>query len=72
MVYDRERSFRLYLNKELNPDVFPRLQKLITERGVWGLKGYFQAIGSHEARGGSGKTVKVEINIENILPRQDW
>ena len=72
MVYDRERSFRLYLNKELNPDVFPRLQKLITERGVWGLKGYFQAIKSPAESGTSDNTVKVEIDIENILPRQDW
>ena len=71
MVYDRERSFRLYLNKELNPDVFPRLQKLITERGVWGLKGYFQAIKSAEESGQPG-TVKLEIDIENILPRQNW
>ena len=71
MVYDRERSFRLYLNKELNPDVFPRLQKLITERGVWGLKGYFQAIKSPEESGQPG-TVKLEIDIENILPRQNW
>ena len=72
MVYDRERSFSFNLQKELNPEVYPRLHKIITERGVWGLKGYFQAIRSHEDRGGSGKTVKVDINIENILPRQDW
>ena len=72
MVYDRERSFRLYLHKELNPDVFPRLQKLITERGFMGLKGYFQAIKSPEESGQTDKTVKVEINIDNMLPRQDW
>ena len=73
MVYDRERSFSFNLQKELNPEVYPRLHKIITERGVWGLKGYFQAIRSPEEEGvESGKTVKVEINIENILPRQDW
>ena len=72
MVYDRERSFSFNLQKELNPEVYPRLQKIITERGVWGLKGYFQAIKSPAESGTSDKTVKVEIDIENILPRQDW
>ena len=72
MVYDRERSFSFFLQKEFNPEVYPRLERMITERGVWGLKGYFQAIRSHEESGGSDKTVKVEINIENLLPRQDW
>ena len=72
MVYDQERRFYFYLRKEFNPEVYPRLEKLITERGVWGLKGYFQAIRSPEESGQTGKTVKVEINIENILPRQDW
>ena len=76
MVYDRERSFSFNLQKELNPEVYPRLHKIITERGVWGLKGYFQAIRSPEERGqtegGRQTDVKVEINIENILPRQDW
>ena len=71
MVYDQERSFSMFLLKELNPEVYPRLEKMITERGVWGLKGYFQAIRSSES-GGSDKTVMVEIDIENILPRQDW
>merc|ERR1711990_379437 len=70
MVYDRERSFSFFLQKEFNPEVYPRLERMITERGVWGLKGYFQAIRSPEEAGvESGKTVKVEINIENILPR---
>ena len=72
MVYDRERSFSFNLQKELNPEVYPRLQKIITERGVWGLKGYFQAIKSPAESGTSDNTVKVEIDIENILPRQDW
>ena len=72
MVYDQERSFYLYLRKEFNPEVYPRLERLITERGVWGLKGYFQAIRSPEESEQTDKTVKVEINIENILPRQDW
>ena len=72
MVYDRERSFSFNLQKELNPEVYPRLHKIITERGVWGLKGYFQAIKSPAESGTSDNTVKVEIDIENILPRQDW
>ena len=61
----------MFLLKELNPEVYPRLEKMITERGVWGLKGYFQAIRSEES-GESDKDVRVEIDIENILPRQDW
>ena len=72
MVYDRERSFSFNLQKELNPEVYPRLHKIITERGVWGLKGYFQAIKSPAESGTPDKTVKAEIDIENILPRQDW
>ena len=70
MVYDQERSFSFFLLKAYNPEVYPRLEKMITERGVWGLKGYFQAIRSTEDSGQD--EVKVEINIENILPRQDW
>ena len=72
MVYDQERSFSFFLLKAYNPEVYPRLEKMITERGVWGLKGYFQAIRAPEESGQTDKTVKVEINIENILPRQDW
>ena len=71
MVYDEEPTFHSMLTKELNPEVYSRLQKLITEKGFKGLKGYFKAIKSPEESGQPG-TVKMEIDIENILPRQNW
>ena len=71
MVYDQQRSFSFRLSQKSNPEAYPRLEKMITERGVWGLKGYFQAIRSEES-GESDTAVRVEIDIENILPRQDW
>ena len=78
MIYDKERTFSFLLKKEFNKAVFSKLERIIIERGVEGLKGFFHAIvppaptsvGEQEVN--HGGLVKVEINLENILPRQAW
>ena len=78
MIYDKERTFSFLLKKEFNKAVFPKLERRIMEQGVEGLKGFFHAIvppsqtsvGKQEVN--HEGLVKVEINLENILPRQAW
>ena len=61
--------------KEFNEAVHPRLEKIIIEKGVDGLKGFFHAIKvslATEKKGNSKRLAKMEINIENILMREAW
>ena len=75
VIYDKDHSFLFVLKKELNETVHPRLEKIIIEKGVDGLKGFFHAIivpSAIEKKETSKSLVKMEINIENILPREAW
>ena len=73
MIYDKERTFSFLLKKEFNKAVFPELERIIMERGVEGLKGFFHAIVPPASTSANQDgLVKVEINLENILPRQTW
>ena len=75
VIYDKDHSFLFVLKKELNEAVHPRLEKIIIEKGVDGLKGFFHAIivpSAIEKKETSKSLVKMEINIENILPREAW
>ena len=71
MIYDKDRTFSFLLKKEFNKAVFPKLERRIMEQGVEGLKGFFHAIVPPSPTATDG-LVKVEINLENILPRQGW
>ena len=75
VIYDKDRSFTFILLKEFNEAVHPRLEKIIIEKGVDGLKGFFHAIKvslATEKKGNSKRLAKMEINIENILMREAW
>ena len=73
MIYDKERTFSFLLKKEFNKAAFPKLERIIMERGVEGLKGFFHAIVPPASTSANQDgLVKVEINLENILPRQTW
>ena len=75
VIYDKDRSFTFRLKKEFNQAVHPRLEKMIREKGVDGVKGYFHAIkvpSANAKKENSKMLVKMEINIENILPREAW
>ena len=72
-IYDKDHSFTFVLMKEFNEAVHPRLEKMIIEKGVDGVKGFFHAIKVQSAIENKEKRlVKMEINIENILPREAW
>lgn len=78
VIYDKDRTFTFNLEKKFNEAVHQRLEQMINERGVDGLKGYFHAIvppsqaSEVNRKVDSQGLVKVEINIENILPREAW
>ena len=68
LVYDKERTFSLLLKRESNEEVHSKLEKVICQAGVWGLKGYFHAQISPAREAASTEAVlKMEINIDNIL-----
>ena len=72
VIYDKDRSFLCVLWKEFNESVHPRLEKMIMEKGVDGLKGFFHAIKLPSVTEKNKNLVKMEINVENILPREAW
>ena len=72
VIYDKDRSFTFILLKEFNEAVHPRLEKIIIEKGVDGLKGFFHAIKVPSVTEKNENLVKMEINVENILPREAW
>ena len=76
LIYDKNKTFMCHLKKEFNEVVHPRLERMIREHGVLGLKGYFHAIVAQSPesvkKDQSSELVKMEINIENILPREAW
>ena len=70
VVYDKDHTFFATLDQEYNKQVHPRLEKVIIEQGVMGVKGYFHVIVFPEKMKTNG-LIKVELN-EKILPRQPW
>ena len=74
MIYDKDRSFSFHLEKRFNEEVHSRLEKIIIDRGVDGLKGFFHAINIREKVDKTDQTelFKIEINVDKILPRQAW
>jgi len=68
MVYNKDKTLYYLLERKSNEDVHPRLEKLIMNQGVDGLKGYFHAILSPT----KVNSTKININVENILPRESW
>jgi len=66
MIYNKDRTVFCLLEKKFNDLVHTKLEKLIIDQGVGGLKGYFHAILTKEGLS------KMEINTENILPRECW
>ena len=72
VIYDKDRSFLYVLLKKFNEAVHSRLEKMIMEKGVDGLKGFFHAIKVPSVTEKNGNLVKMEINVENILPREAW
>ena len=43
LVYDKKRTFECFLDYDKNPTVYTRLEKIIREKGILGLKAYFAA-----------------------------
>ena len=78
VIFDQNKTFSFLLEKKFNEAVHPKLEKMIMEQGAEGLRGFFHAIvppspasaGNREVN--SKSLVKIEINIENILPREAW
>ena len=66
VLYNKERSFLVRIDKENNDQVYDELFKNIVEKGWHGLKGYFHVIFNADKPG------KFKINSTRILPHEPW
>ena len=63
-IYNKDRSYTAYLEKEENEIVHKALMKEVQTNGVNGLKGYFYAY--------LDSSNKLSINPSRILPPETW
>ena len=59
-LYNKKRTFECILSHDKNPAAFTRIKKIINEKGILGLKGYFAA----ELRSKD----ELAINVAECLP----
>ena len=60
LVYNKKRTFECVLEYNKNPDAYVRIKKIISEKGILGLKAYFTA----ELRSKD----ELAINVADCLP----
>jgi hypothetical protein len=60
LVYNKKRNFECMLDYEKNPAAYTRIKKIISEKGILGLKAYFAA----ELRSKD----ELAINVAECLP----
>lgn len=60
LVYNKKRTFECILGHDKNPAAYMRIKKIINEKGILGLKGYFAA----ELRSKD----ELAINVAECLP----
>lgn len=60
LVYNKKRTFECILSHDKNPAAYTRIKKIINEKGILGLKGYFAA----ELRSKD----ELAINVAECLP----
>lgn len=60
LVYNKKRSFECFLDRDKNPAAYARIKKIISEKGILGLKAYFVA----ELRSKD----QLAINVAECLP----
>ena len=78
MIYNKEKTLCGHIEKVGNGEVFSAIVKQVLQRGVMRAKGYFYAI--YKNKDGDGKEgtdgklgkLEIEININHILPVENW
>jgi len=60
LVYNKKRNFECFLDRDKNPAAYTRIEKIVSEKGIHGLKAYFAA----ELRSKD----QLAINVAECLP----
>ena len=68
IIYNKDKSFEIHLDKEGNEEVYNKLCQKIDSEGYYGTKGYFHAI----LKPGDKHSNQFRINADNIFPLEPW